>query len=257
MKVLSLKTRLAFFDIDGVLVKPWLLRRFADYLQSVGLFDSAVLATIDELLVTYKRNGNYEDLAVKGVELYAYGMKGHSIRIISEASEEFWSMHEQAIIYPHITEIARLISSRCHSIAVSGTSVEVLSPLCKRLGITDIFGTELTLDNGVFTGEVTKNRALSNSKNEIIEEYRRDHPDENIWKLSFGFGDTQQDVPLLKYVGFPYFVIDSSSEVDHTKNHEVYRLLSKEVPKLSIISSADDSNMGLLDIRRKLEALDM
>jgi phosphoserine phosphatase len=86
------------------------------------------------------------------------------------------------------------------TVAVSGSPIEVIAPL-KELGFQKVFGTEMEVRRGRYTGKVVRNLILAEEKQKLVASlvtrYRVDA------SLSWAFGDTEQDLPMWRTVGNP------------------------------------------------------
>jgi phosphoserine phosphatase len=86
-------------------------------------------------------------------------------------------------------------------LALSGSPIEAVRALARRLGMEAAVGTELAVEEGRFTGRVIRNFILTETKRaffrELVKKLRLDAG------ACFGFGDTEQDVSFLSLVGHP------------------------------------------------------
>lgn len=224
---LSHKERVGFsgpislFDVDGTLANGFAILAFAGQLSNDGLLSSQDFAKMQEDFLNYKSSQQTADLyhsfAVDIVDHYAIGLRGKKVSVIQEASEKIFDKVlrgeiEDYLIMPFTRELITLMSRFGPTLALSGSPIDFLKPLEKRLGMNAVFGTSFKQENGYYTGEVDVNLALGISKNQQVESIIQSG---NVdVQHSFAFGDQMSDIPLLEKVSNP-FVLGSNSELQN------------------------------------------
>lgn len=193
--------RVALFDVDGTLVKGLLIVDFPRFLVGNGLFDRDSERAIRGLARLYKQGkATYRHISMRIPKLYAMGIRGRRRSEILDSAKTFVAAN-RGRLFPYSARLVSLMAENGFlNIAVSGSPIEVVRPLVA-LGFRRVFGSEMEVRNGTYTGKLRRNLILAEEKqkvvNALIANYHIDA--EN----SFAFGDTEQDLPLLSSVGHP------------------------------------------------------
>lgn len=191
----------AFFDIDGTLIKGLIICSFPDYLAEKGVFDRNTNEGIQELTRLYSEGKrSYRYISVRIPTLYAIGIKGRRQLEIMKLAPFFMMEYDKNVFSYSQGLISLMNRNDFFTIAVSGSPIEAVSVL-KNMGFGKIYGTEMTVREGIYTGKVKRNLIIAEEKRKlvtsIIKKYGID------MKESFAFGDTEQDLPMLRRVGNP------------------------------------------------------
>lgn len=192
----------AFFDLDGTMSRGHMIFDFPAHLVGAGLFS---LEKHREILGVNNdfRAGKltYRKVAEELPLFYAEGLKGQETGKIALEAEKFVEDRMDKV-FPYAKGLVRLMrSSGRPAIALSGSPMETVNALARRLGMDAAFGTELEVEGGLFTGKIIHNFILKETKSAFFGEL--------VGKLAldvsgcFGFGDTEQDLSFLAGVGHP------------------------------------------------------
>lgn len=193
--------KLALFDIDGTLVRGLLILDFPAYLVLRGAFDSGFERKLSGLAQDYaRRRIPYRVLAIKVPELYAKGIEGQEQAKVSAMARDFISESKDRILPYSKSLVSMMAREGFLTVAVSGSPIEVIQPL-EPLGFATVFGTQMAIRNGRYTGRVKRNLILSTEKQNVIDGLLKAY-DVDLAR-SFAFGDTEQDLPMLSVVGNP------------------------------------------------------
>jgi len=191
----------AFFDVDGTLIKGFIICAFPDYLARRGFFDRKKNDRIQQLTRLYWEGKiTYRYASVRVPKLYAAGIEGQRHSEIMKLASSFIREYSKNIL-PYSKGLVSLMNRKgFFTIALSGSPIEVVSIL-KNMSFREIHGTEMRTRNGVYTGKVKRNLIIAEEKKKLltslIKKYKID------LKSSFAFGDTEQDLPMLLRVGNP------------------------------------------------------
>lgn len=195
------KRKAAFFDIDGTLVKGFIICAFPEYLSKNGFFDHESNKRIRELLLQYKKGEI--DASVAALEIpkeYALGIKGQSKEKISALAASFMQEYKKNVLSYAKPLVDLMNANDFLTIAVSGSPIEVIEKL-DFLGFKEFYGSEMSVESGIYDGKIKSNLVLTENKNRVFQEIIRAN---NIdLGASFGFGDTEQDLNMLKKVHCP------------------------------------------------------
>lgn len=175
---------------------------FPAHLREAGLFQPSAHARILETQSGFRRGRlTYRNVAEELPRLYAEGVRGQTAAAIALEAEKFVE-NRMGGVFPYARPLVMLMREHGRSgLAISGSPIETVGALSRRLGMEAALGTRLKTRNGVFTGKVACNFILRETKRacfrELAKKLRLDT------SSCFGFGDTEQDESFLSLVGHP------------------------------------------------------
>jgi HAD superfamily hydrolase (TIGR01490 family) len=192
----------AFFDIDGTLVKGFIIQSFPRFLAEKGVIASKFPHKMDEIVSAYiSGKASYRKVAEAVPAYYVAALKGKQQKEIKDWSKKFIKAYLPSHLLTFSNQLVHNVSELVDvTIALSGSPTEVVEEM-KELAFNKFFGSTFEVENGVYTGKVSANLILGEQKADlakrISQELRID------LRKSVAFGDTDQDVPLLSVVGLP------------------------------------------------------
>ncbi len=191
----------SFFDIDGTLIKSQIIFEFPRYLHKAGLFDEKHLLKIMKIIVKYEVNLlSYRDAGMRILKIYAEALSGRRKSEIERKAADFAEGHIKKK-YAYTEGLIGVLKKYTVLVAISASPIEAVEALRKYIPFRCVFGTELEVKNGVYTGKIRKNMLGKNSKRratlEISKKLKID------LKKSLAFGDSDADVEYLSMVGYP------------------------------------------------------
>ena len=192
----------AFFDLDGTMASGHMIFDFPAHLFDACLFGRKQLDDIRRMSEEFgSRQVTYRQVAEALPRLYASGVAGQQEAVVALEAERFVEKR-MGNVFHYAKGLVRLMAETGRpGIAISGSPVETVRALARRLGIDAAVGTELVVKDGRFTGEVLHNFILLETKGaffvKVMERLALDASE------CFGFGDTEQDVSFLGGVGHP------------------------------------------------------
>ena len=205
----------ALLDVDGVLVKPYVLQHFAEFLAERGAIDAAQLQIFAETV--QRQEMSYAAFSQLGARLYARGLAGRSTAETAAHAKAFWQSNHHLIL-PYARDLVATLRPHRTPIIISGASRASLIPLAQMLGIDHIFATTLTVVDGHYTGEEPVSGALQQAKRDAVAQI---HLTPQAWTASVAIADhPHHDRPLLAAVGHPYLL--SASTADNISNLRTY-----------------------------------
>ena len=128
---LNLEQPLALFDVDGVLVRPYVIEHFPRYIIEHNLegFNADSFQEMEDLKIAYENTQlSYEEFASRLINAYGHGIVGQPEAYISRLAKDFWN-HSKSIAYPYTLELIHLIRPYFSIIAISGSPTMALMPL--------------------------------------------------------------------------------------------------------------------------------
>lgn len=205
MSVPNTQKTVAFFDVDGTLLKStivhcyiWMrslqLPFFLKHLWLIGFLPKIVYYLILDSISRTRFNEvfyrNYRGLEVDKMKALSTEMFEAYIRpkIFSEAVSQIQEHQEQG------TAI----------VLVTGSLDFVVQPIADYLAVDAVLAPQLREQDGQFTGELTTAPLIGEAKAEAMRNYADQH--EVSLEESYAYGDSQSDLPMLECVGNPIVV---------------------------------------------------
>ena len=205
MSVPNTQKTVAFFDVDGTLLKStivhcyiWMrslqLPFFLKHLWLIGFLPKIVYYLILDSISRTRFNEvfyrNYRGLKVAEMKMLSTEMFEAYIRpkIFSEAVSQIREHKEQG------TAI----------VLVTGSLDFVVQPIADYLAVDAVLAPQLREQDGQFTGELTTAPLIGEAKAEAMRNYADQH--EISLEESYAYGDSQSDLPMLECVGNPIVV---------------------------------------------------
>jgi len=197
-----LENCISFFDFDNTIYKGqsrYLILDFSVYLEANSAFHSEELQQLFSLFTTYQENKiNRHDFAVQFIQTYYRGLTGREIIEIDEHARNFWNNLPEDSWFPFTFPLLHLIKDISLPILISGSPLEVLQRVKRKLGFYKIFASKGIVNNGEYTGIVYQEMATQAAKTRKVNELTKIHNFNP--RSSFAFGDSSSDLPILKAV---------------------------------------------------------
>ena len=210
----------AFFDLDGTLCTEHVWRALTKYFtehRRRRLLLNAFLATHFTLWPMHRlgflSRERFFRLWVNDMAWLLVGLRHE------EGQAIFRWITDQALIpslRPDVAEALRDHQAEGHQvILVSGAFEELLAHLGERLGVQHVVGTRLELNHGRYSGRVVKPSCFGCDKATRLAEFLVNNALDVDLSLSFAYGDSIFDVPVLELVGNPVAVYPDSELWDY------------------------------------------
>ncbi|MFZ2187407.1 MAG: HAD-IB family hydrolase [Candidatus Moraniibacteriota bacterium] len=196
------KNKIAIFDIDGTIFRKNLHFELINELSWMKVFPAAVRNRLTEIYTSWlQHEGTYEDYRKALVALYAEHIQGCSQADVLKACKVLIPFHAKRTYIFAEKLIKKLRAEGYHLIAVSGSPIEVVEEYNRQyLKFDNVFGSIYTLDaEKRYTGAAEFEP--SRNKGHVVEQYVYEH--KLTFKDSYGVGDTESDISLLKLVENP------------------------------------------------------
>ena len=192
----------SFFDIDGTLVKGFLITEFSRQLSKKDIFDEKLFVGIENWIKLYKEDkATYRKIVLEIPKIYSKGIKGLEERDVKNEARKFVKVYLKKIIQPYTIDLVKLMKNYGMTIGISGSPIEIVSLVGKVFNFDLAYGSKFEIKDGVYTGKMRRNFITKEMKDVILKKIiRQNKIDLN---KSFGFGDTEQDMSILSKVKYP------------------------------------------------------
>lgn len=229
----------AFFDVDGTLINGKSMFAFHDYWYRDGGESGAtdhrqeyedVSAILNSLVVSQTSR---ELINRRYYEFFA----GRSVESVNKCAQS-WA--KQALKQPNFfipKVVARLNALRADGVEpvfVSGSFMELLSPIAKALDVKYILASRLVSDGKKYNGRILTPQTIGVGKALAIQAFLADQ--EVAADQCWAFGDDISDLPMLEAVGYPTVVFGDPelSVVAAIRKWPILNLGSQDVKTLSV-----------------------
>ena len=204
-KIKKPKKAVAFFDVDGTLLKstivhyyiwmrsahvPFLLKR----LWLVGFLPKIVYYLILDRISRPRFN-----------EVFYRNYRGMSVAEIKGLSTEMFEAYLRPKIFPAaISQIQEHKEQGTAVVLITGSLDFIVQPIADYLAIDAVLAPQLGEQDGQFTGELTTAPLIGEEKAKAVQTYAEQHG--ISLEESYAYGDSQSDLPMLECVGNPVVV---------------------------------------------------
>ena len=199
------KKRVAFFDVDGTLLKSTIVHYYIylrsavmpfplKYLWLIGFLPKTIYYLILDRISRTRFNQvfyrNYRGMVVAEVKALSAEMFETSLRpkIFAEAVSQIQEHKEQGTAV----------------VLVTGSLDFIVQPIADYLGVDAVLAPQLREADGRFTGELTTAPLIGEEKAKAVQSYANRH--EISLEESYAYGDSGSDLPMLECVGNPVAV---------------------------------------------------
>ncbi|WP_081466882.1 HAD family hydrolase [Methylobacter tundripaludum] len=203
----------AFFDVDETIWNEKSVITFYQFYLDITKGDKA-----DFFWEQFNKNvKNTISAGISREELNAWfyleHFSGVSVSHLREIAEQ-WSIkkfNQPSFWQDKVIERIEYHKNKGHAIVlVSGSFREVLAPLAKRLGVTDILCSPLEEKDGCYTGNMLGSPMIGYGKANAVSDYLREHHIDPVH--CYGYGDDTTDIPFIGTVGNSYIVINNNHD---------------------------------------------
>ncbi len=214
-----MKKKVAIFDIDGTIFRSSLLIEMMDALIHDGIFPkSASKEYARDLQNWVTRKDGYEKYILSVVRSFMKHIKGVKYSDFLLISKEVLaSQHNR--VYRYTRDLIRDLKRRgYYLLAISQSPMELVQGFGKKMGFDKMYGRiyEVGADKR-FTGKILHLDLIADKSNVI----RRAVEKEGLTlKGSYGVGDTEGDINLLKMVENPICFNPNEHLYKHAKNRK-------------------------------------
>jgi HAD superfamily hydrolase (TIGR01490 family) len=128
------------------------------------------------------------------------------------SGKEWWDKIKKGDIFNEkvLSQFYQHKNNGVKTVLVSGSMKYCIDPLGKELGVDHIICTELEVKQGIVTGEIIGEPNIDSGKANKIKQFLLNEKCESDLVNSYAYGDHFSDLPMLKLVGYSYFVVNGT-----------------------------------------------
>ena len=223
----------ALFDVDGTLLRGFIVQSFPRYLADQGVIDPRYSDRIDEIVRNYNSGAtDYRHAAKTVPAIYAEAITGVEEVTVRRHAEDYMSGHVPASIHPYASELVRAVRGKVDLvIALSGSPTEPIQCV-KALGFHHAYGSVFKARDGVYTGKIDWNLILGERKAEYAGIIAQKHG--FILRRTVGFGDSDQDAQTLELTWLPIALnpSDAMQKICLARGWRMYTTETVNVPEI-------------------------
>ena len=200
----------AFFDFDGTIIASHSIKdMFIERLKN-GEVTSQEILDLGAMIPRYLLHSDGFEETMSGSIRNLAGMPEQ--RLI-DLGDKVARERLAAEVFPEVRAMIRAHQAQGHTVAIvsSATRYQV-EPLATQLGIDNVICTELEVENGKFTGELSGAACYGDKKVDAVEIFAKRNR-VRVGK-SFFYSNGAEDVPLLETVGHPVAINPDSKLAD-------------------------------------------
>ena len=204
----------AFFDVDGTLLRLKSMFSFHDfwYQRWIGLDSGARVEEYEDVTAILRalvESGAQRELVNRRYYEFFSGRSVDEVGRCAQAWARTVVADPRLFVTEVIDELDALRAKGVEPVFVSGSFVEVLTPIADHLSVSHMLATRLLHDGKTYTGRFRAPQTIGEGKALAIGKFlaERSILPADCW----AFGDDISDVPMLEAVGHPVAVIGDSA----------------------------------------------
>jgi len=190
----------ALFDWDNTLRKGFTVVSWVEYLCNQHVVNEANYIELLHQFELYEASSiTYQQLSDNTTSIYAQSIAGADVSNLERLARRFCQQDHS--IFEFTRPLLRILrDAGIEIIIISGSPKLVLSQYAKQLGINEVYGMDIEVKLGQYTGILTKDYGAE--KNEIVHDICKSR--ENAPLLAFG--DSTADAPLLNAAKYGFLI---------------------------------------------------
>ena len=188
----------AFFDLDRTLINDFSAKRFMrTRLMSGETTPGEYISQFMTALAYGFGNRDFEFLT----KIAALGVKGMPEQVFTDLGQYVFDEFLVGTIYPESRELIKHHLDLGHKVVIISAATEYqINPIAKELGISEVYGTRMEVQNGKFTGRITE-MCWGEGKARAARNFAKKNGTD--LSKSYFYSDSFNDYPLFKIVGRP------------------------------------------------------
>ncbi len=199
--------RFALFDWDNTLRKGFTVVSWVKYLCNQRIVDETNYVELLHQFKLYEsREIAYQQLSDNTTQIYAQSIAGVDVSNLEKLAYRFCQQDHS--FFEFTSPLLRILrESGIEIIVISGSPKLVLLQYAKQLGINEVYGMDIEVKSGQYTGVLTKDYGAE--KREIVRDICKSKGLAPI----LAFGDSAADDPLLKVSKYGFLIDEKSGQI--------------------------------------------
>ena len=146
--------------------------------------------------------------------------KGREFQLFVDSAQAFYEEHLAPNLSPEVLEKLRWHQEQGHqTVLVTGSIDYYLKPVMEALSIDHLLCTHLEVDeNGILTGRPKGEVCVGDAKVRYASDLAKQQGID--FSKSYAYGNSENDIPLLKHVGYPVIVTPTRGLAQYAKQHD-------------------------------------
>ena len=201
---------LAIFDLDNTLLGGDSDYSWGQFLCRKGIVDAQEYTRINTKFYEDYERGDLDIQAF--LEFALKSLKDNDLATMQELHKEFMQEVIEPMVLPKGLELLQKHREQGdYLLIITATNTFITQPIGERLGVGHLIGTVPEMIDGQYTGKVSGTPAFQGGKVILLNKWLQ----ENNYSLegSYFYSDSQNDIPLLDKVEFP-FAVDADPELE-------------------------------------------
>lgn len=213
--------KVALFDFDGTIYKDETFPLLMEHLKTHPIFKQRYKSFFRSALlpfVAYKvKMYSEEKMKYMMMQKYLQTFKGVTIYELHHFFISLVHKMKADLNEKVLQRMQQHAKDGYHIMIVSGAFTPILQFIAEDLPVDTFIGTDIPEMNGLYDDKVKITHVQGEIKNKLVLESLQG--EEVDWAVSFAYGDSASDIPLLKLVGNPVAVQpDETLEKEADKN---------------------------------------
>lgn len=240
---MSNNVKLAAFDIDGTLSTGVLSLSLLEELVNRGLFSKQVFNKLHSLELDYAKGKlEREEMSELWLQNYLQAMKGNDPEQYIKAAAEVWEKAKDNTFDFVEPMLNKLTEKGYTTLVISASPDEIVRFFCQAnsFSVDRFRATKVKLDQfGKYTDSPEVTLSLAKHKLEQLNDLANNlFPDQEVdWQDSLAMGDSYSDLEMLKAIGKPVVMKESTREANE------------------LVKIAEDNNWTVVDENNALEKI--
>ncbi|MDR2949535.1 MAG: HAD-IB family hydrolase [Prevotella sp.] len=189
---------IAAFDFDGTITNKDTLFDFIHFYFGMPRLILGVIL-LSPVLILFKL-GFIKNNKAKQI-LFSYFFKGKKIDDFDNVCQKY-SARVAEILIPKAIDKIKEHQQEGHLVIIDSASIcNWIAPWAKQMGVLEVIGTRIEIENGIITGKFFGENCYGQEKvRRLLELY----PNRDTYEL-YAYGDSSGDKELLEIADYPYY----------------------------------------------------
>ncbi|MFV0331866.1 MAG: HAD-IB family hydrolase [Dysgonomonas sp.] len=189
---------IAAFDFDGTITNKDTLFDFIHFYFGMPRMILGVIL-LSPVLILFKL-GFIKNNKAKQI-LFSYFFKGKKIDDFDDVCQKY-SARVGEILRPKAIDEIKEHQQEGHLVIIDSASIcNWIAPWAKQMGVLEVIGTRIEIENGIITGKFFGENCYGQEKvRRLLELY----PNRDTYEL-YAYGDSSGDKELLEIADYPYY----------------------------------------------------